>query len=264
MSPDRWLDHANPADLDALAQALSDGRLVAPYSAVDVQLTGAGPEAAEMLAGLGATDPAVIAWMLRRLSRERRRAADRFAAAAQLVWSGATEGAPSIRDTRMVLDGLFARAEQHVIVSTFVIYNGRAVFAPLARRMRERPGLRVEVYVNLTSKTGLAADEQADVDRYLEGFAREHWPEDVPLPHLYYDPESRKGGAARTSLHAKCVVVDSRWALVTSANFTEAAQERNIEAGVLLDHPKLAESLSARFHALRKAGRLRRMGPRSG
>jgi phosphatidylserine/phosphatidylglycerophosphate/cardiolipin synthase-like enzyme len=61
------------------------------------------------------------------------------------------------------------------------------------------------------------------------------------------------------SLHAKCVVVDERWAFVTSANFTEAAQERNIEAGVLLDHPKLAEALAARFRALREGGRLHRM-----
>ena len=49
------------------------------------------------------------------------------------------------------------------------------------------------------------------------------------------------------------------WAFVTSANFTEAAQERNIEAGVLLDHAKLAGALAARFRALRDAGRMRRM-----
>jgi phosphatidylserine/phosphatidylglycerophosphate/cardiolipin synthase-like enzyme len=35
-------------------------------------------------------------------------------------------------------------------------------------------------------------------------------------------------------LHAKCIVVDGRHALVTSANSTEAASQRTIEAGVLL------------------------------
>lgn len=39
----------------------------------------------------------------------------------------------------------------------------------------------------------------------------------------------------------------------------EAAQERNIEVGVLLEHPRLAASLVGRFHALRDVGRLRRM-----
>ncbi len=77
-------------------------------------------------------------------------------------------------------------------------------------------------------------------------------PSDVPLPAIHYDPESRKHGAKRATLHAKCVVVDRRWAFVTSANFTEAAQERNIEAGVLLDHPRLAEALAGQFEALKE------------
>ena len=94
---------------------------------------------------------------------------------------------------------------------------------------------------------------------YLATFARDHWPSDVPLPAIYYDPAGRKLGAKRTKLHAKCVVVDEEIAFVTSANFTEAAQERNIEAGVLLDHPRLAAALAARFDALRDAGVLRRM-----
>jgi len=125
--------------------------------------------------------------------------------------------------------------------------------------MRERPSINAEFFVNLPSRTGLDADERAEVAGYLEAFSREHWPEDVPLPGLYYAPEARKLGTARSSLHAKCVVVDGRWAFVTSANFTEAAQERNIEAGVLLDHPKLAGALVARFLALRDTGQLRRM-----
>jgi phosphatidylserine/phosphatidylglycerophosphate/cardiolipin synthase-like enzyme len=256
---ERWLDQANPADLEAVARALLDGRLVSPYTTSDVQLAGAAPDAAAFLTRMGDTEPAILASWLGRLARERRHAADRFAAAAQVVWSGASEGAPSLRDTRVVLETLFTRVERRVIIATYVIHHGRAVFAPLAKRLRERPGIDVEIYVNLPAKTGLDEDERPEVESYLETFAREHWPTDLPLPALYYDPESRRLGATRTSLHAKCVVVDERWALVTSANFTEAAQERNIEAGVLLDHPKLAEALAGRFWALREAGRLRRM-----
>lgn len=36
-------------------------------------------------------------------------------------------------------------------------------------------------------------------------------------------------------MHAKCVVVDGRRVFVSSANFTEAAQERNVEIGVLFE-----------------------------
>lgn len=36
--------------------------------------------------------------------------------------------------------------------------------------------------------------------------------------------------------------------------------ERNIEAGVLLDHPELARMLAGKFRWLRESGHLRRMG----
>jgi phosphatidylserine/phosphatidylglycerophosphate/cardiolipin synthase-like enzyme len=46
------------------------------------------------------------------------------------------------------------------------------------------------------------------------------------------------------------VVVDRRVALVTSANFTEAAQERNIEAGVVVRSERFASRLADHFETL--------------
>jgi phosphatidylserine/phosphatidylglycerophosphate/cardiolipin synthase-like enzyme len=125
--------------------------------------------------------------------------------------------------------------------------------------LNHQPDLQLDFYVNLPATTGREEHEKADVDEFLVSFSRQHWPAELPLPNIYYDPETRKLGPARTSLHAKCVVVDERWAFVTSANFTAAAQERNIETGVLLDHPKLAQALSVRFRALRESGMLKPM-----
>jgi phosphatidylserine/phosphatidylglycerophosphate/cardiolipin synthase-like enzyme len=118
----------------------------------------------------------------------------------------------------------------------------------------------VDLHVNLFSDTGESGDEQREIAEYVDTFRRKHWPADVRLPNLYYDPQSRRLGRERCSLHAKCVVVDDRWAFVTSANFTEAAQERNIETGVVLDHPRIAHALVTRFEALRENGTFRRMG----
>jgi phosphatidylserine/phosphatidylglycerophosphate/cardiolipin synthase-like enzyme len=56
----------------------------------------------------------------------------------------------------------------------------------------------------------------------------------------------------------KCVVVDRRVALLTSANFTEAAQQRNIEAGVVARCGQLAERLAGYFAGLRASGKLAR------
>ena len=62
----------------------------------------------------------------------------------------------------------------------------------------------------------------------------------------------------RACLHAKCVVVDRRLALVTSANFTEAAQTRNIEVGALIRCDRFAAKVTEHFEALVSEGALTR------
>ena len=62
----------------------------------------------------------------------------------------------------------------------------------------------------------------------------------------------------RAVLHAKCVVIDGRIAFVSSANFTEAAQERNIEVGVLVRSELIAERIINFFTALISTGAVRR------
>jgi phosphatidylserine/phosphatidylglycerophosphate/cardiolipin synthase-like enzyme len=77
---------------------------------------------------------------------------------------------------------------------------------------------------------------------------------------VFYDPRAvAHAGSGRPSRHARCVTVDERRALLTSANFTEAAQQRNIEAGVLADDAVLALSLSSQFSSLIAKGLLRRL-----
>ncbi|MCU0692710.1 MAG: DISARM system phospholipase D-like protein DrmC [Polyangiaceae bacterium] len=253
-----WLDIANTADLEALARSLRDGRLPQPYTPSAVQRAGF-HEASAWLAELTDVPPRPLAGMMERLARERRQADDRYASLAQLVWSGASEDEQASRDTAMALREVFGRAEHRVLISTFVIHGGRSLFEPLAARLRQCPGIKVELYVNLLPDE-VGADERGAVSRFLDVFTRDHWPMDQPQPEIYYHPDNLKSGGEKVTLHAKCVVVDWRWALVTSANFTEAAQERNIEAGVLLDHPGIARALAGRFTGLREAGRLRRMG----
>ncbi|MBL9044186.1 MAG: hypothetical protein JNM83_21435 [Myxococcales bacterium] len=253
---DTWLDSASAGDLDALANRLRAGLLAPPYSAASVKRAGVGG-ALSFLASLGNTSPHVVAWMLERLAAERRKASDQKASIAQLAWTGAADGEQSIRDTRAVLDGLFRQATRSVLLSTFVIYEGRAVFAELIARLRELPTLQVEFYVHLEHEKGTV--ERQRVAAYLKRFREEHWSADLPLPALYFAPDTETGDGKRITLHAKTVVVDDRWAFVTSANFTAAAHARNIEAGVLLDHPALARMLAGQFHVLTESGHLRRM-----
>jgi phosphatidylserine/phosphatidylglycerophosphate/cardiolipin synthase-like enzyme len=74
------------------------------------------------------------------------------------------------------------------------------------------------------------------VRRFAHRFQTRQWPPDRPLPHVFYDPRSLDLTAdKRACLHAKCIVVDGESVFISSANFTEAAQERNIEVGLLVD-----------------------------
>lgn len=60
----------------------------------------------------------------------------------------------------------------------------------------------------------------------------------------------------RAILHAKCVIIDDTQVFLTSANFTQAGQQRNLEAGLLLQNPTLARDLTAQFDALAHASAL--------
>ena len=52
------------------------------------------------------------------------------------------------------------------------------------------------------------------------------------------------------------MIVDRRIAVVTSANFTEAAHTKNIEAGILIRYEPLVQRLSDYFLALRNSNQL--------
>jgi len=60
-------------------------------------------------------------------------------------------------------------------------------------------------------------------------------------------------------LHAKAIVVDDERLFVTSANLTEAALDRNIEAGLLVTDRALAVSMVRHLGGLIEHGLLARL-----
>jgi len=65
---------------------------------------------------------------------------------------------------------------------------------------------------------------------------------------VFHDPRALELSTnANAYLHAKCVVVDEERAFTTSANFTEAAHQRNIEAGVLISNQVAARVIRSQF-----------------
>jgi phosphatidylserine/phosphatidylglycerophosphate/cardiolipin synthase-like enzyme len=48
-------------------------------------------------------------------------------------------------------------------------------------------------------------------------------------------------------MHTNCVIVDGHHVFVSSANLTEAVQDRNIEVGLLVQSRRLARQLTDHF-----------------
>ncbi len=85
--------------------------------------------------------------------------------------------------------------------------------------------------------------------RWASDFFVDVWPEEVAPPRLWYSPLTLapNDGGEWCSMHIKSVVIDRRVWFVTSANFTERAQERNFELGVCLEDAALAERVVQHF-----------------
>ncbi len=217
------------------------------------------PAALRLFESLGdrGMNPEQVAITLQLLAEERRRAEE---ARAQLVWSD--HDLRGARDTAVVAHELFREAQSSVLVSTFNVGHkhkegeppGHPLLAPLAARMVAVPALVVRVFLNI-KRFGDAGNTADQVARWARWFRRDLWPWDR-VPEVYYDPRSLEG-EGDACLHAKCIVVDDARAFVTSANLTESAHERNIEAGVLLRDPVFARDLRLHFEALVSRGLVR-------
>ena len=255
------LERLSAPVLIALARAVDSGQIAPPYNPVAllpyVPNSDVIPVAAELAElNLHGIQPRHLALMLRLLGEERHERS-RINDLVELVWSGPETTGSATRDTAVVMRDLFANAKRSVLVSCFALYQARDIFKPLADRMDQIPDLRVKIFLNVQRPGHLEFPEAQILKQFIETFRTQHWPGQT-FPQLFYDPRSLLADAdKRASLHAKCVVVDEERAFITSANFTEAAQERNLEAGVLLSIPAIAKSLCSQFENLVSRGILK-------
>jgi phosphatidylserine/phosphatidylglycerophosphate/cardiolipin synthase-like enzyme len=243
------------SDLTALKEALRTGRLPAPFLPTLVERIvprAVSRDVSAALQGMAAAgancDGLVAALELLAAARAQQPSIDEVI---ELVTTGPEGGTVTNRDTQVVVQELFRNAEQSVLVAGYELYQAEPVFRTLADRMAEEPRPSVRMFLNVKRPFGDTTTESELIAAFACRFRTQHWPSDRALPEIYFDPRSLAIDAIqRAVLHAKCVVVDGRTAFVSSANFTEAAQERNIEVGVLVRSEIIADRLIAFFSAL--------------
>lgn len=248
------------ATLRTLSSRLRSGQLCMPLSGFALSSTGGcpAPLAADLLRlsqeGISSNHLALLLEAAAQVAE----ANLKLASAAELVWTGPETAVSHSRDTSVVVDELFTAATESVLVSTFAIQQGRRVFARLATRMEDLPALSVRLFVHV-GRGRTDTREDSEVLREFSDALKGQWP-GSRRPEVFYDPRTLSTDAAtRASWHAKCVLIDDQVAFVTSANFTDWAQQRNVEAGVLVRNPHFTAQLRAQFDVLVGAKSVRRL-----
>ncbi|WP_406351757.1 DISARM system phospholipase D-like protein DrmC [Streptomyces sp. NBC_00658] len=160
------------------------------------------------------------------------------------VWSGpATPGVP-VRPTARVLTEVVDGAERELLAMT---YAARP-YEPLSVALRAAVDRGVDVHIVVETKAGaaglLGGPEPADAFAAVPGVRLWHWA-----------PERRENPRARQ--HAKLAVADRRVLLLGSANLTESAVRRNLEAGVLVTGGTAPQRAAEHIRELQRRGVLR-------
>lgn len=235
---------------ERLAAALATRALGPPYSAVALRSALGDStdrpglrEALLELDELGVTGRATAAW-IRTAS-----AATAARPTTELVWTGPEVRGLHARDTRQVFEEMLGSAVRSIWASTYAYFDGPKAFQVLSRRMDECPELEVTLLVNLGRKPH---DTRAG-DELITQFASRFWNKDWPgvsRPRVFFDPRALEQDETKSVLHAKALVQDERVVLVTSANFTEAALDRNIELGLRVEDPRLALQVIRHYQRL--------------
>lgn len=165
---------------------------------------------------------------------------------AQVVWTGPKADGSFLRSTAEVIRELIRGSKDIILVIGYWIVPG-----PDDGIVREIINLLAEAKTRGVAVTFILderAREDARTNRKLLAAA---WPNSVPFPdvltwRLPFNDSYLK-------LHAKVIVADGRDALVTSANLTQHALNRNMEMGVrIVGSP--AQSISEHFLRLAEAG----------
>jgi phosphatidylserine/phosphatidylglycerophosphate/cardiolipin synthase-like enzyme len=215
------------ADLGSFLTATEAGRLAVQIEtgqhtiAALSEITVARREVVKRLlstAGLGHTDPARTVSVLRAIA-----GAKSVLRELTPVWTMPGNEANTGR-----LTGEFHRivraARQSVTAATYNFHDSSQMWNAL-KEASEQPGMVVIVYVDA---------DKADADN-VKGR--------LPRATVYRSAELPTG--KRVVSHAKFIVVDHELLLITSANFSYSAENRNVEFGLLVRDSALAESVEA-------------------
>jgi cardiolipin synthase len=169
----------------------------------------------------------------------------RAGAPPEIVWTGPTAGGIVTRMTDQVVQDLVWEAQSRLLLASYVLRPDQRIVDALGDA-RQR-GVAVTIVIESRAND---ADWRALRELFRDLHRR-------GCAILAPPPAATTEGIASTgAMHAKCVVADGRSALVSSANLTAWALDRNVELGLLLRGGPTPARIEALFTAMSAAGAL--------
>jgi phosphatidylserine/phosphatidylglycerophosphate/cardiolipin synthase-like enzyme len=165
-----------------------------------------------------------------------------------VVWTGPTVRALPVRPTRQVVQQLIARSRQSLTIVTYASYGVQDLVAALNEARLER-GVTVRLILETEEDSG--GRLRGDAASALGVLARA-----VPV---YCWPLANRATAG-AAMHVKALIMDSSAILVSSANLTSAAMDRNMELGLLVEGGHVAETVERHLDELIDAQQIVRVG----
>ncbi len=244
---------AAPALLDKIGQALQTAASDMPLSELLARLpvTNNSDAHFELLALLrkarGLMTWAELGWSLQATAYAQTR--QQQEQQIELVWTGPRlTDASALRRLDQVLYDLIVSSQSEILLVTFAAARINRLKAALRDAAARGVAIRLILEFEEESEGQLSRDALMAFTGSVEHHAE-----------IYYWPleqRERNAHGKPGKLHAKCAVVDDA-VLISSANLTDDAFNRNIEMGVLMRAPEIAEQLTRHFEALMEAGVLK-------
>lgn len=168
----------------------------------------------------------------------------------ELVWTGPGTGAVPFRRTEQANLQVLDSASHTITLVSYAVYcipNIREALIRAARR-----NVKITIVVETPDK--ISGQQEYSTVQALG-------PQVAACSTVYFWPQEnrRSHGDKSAILHVKCVVADSRWLFLSSANLTEYAFSINMELGVLVTGGSLPGQVEGHFHRLISEGVLERI-----
>jgi phosphatidylserine/phosphatidylglycerophosphate/cardiolipin synthase-like enzyme len=123
--------------------------------------------------------------------------------------------------------------------------------------MRDKPALQTRLILHLGNKKNEQKSE-SELRSYLQNQLTSWLWQWVERPEVYIDRPRHDDTPGM--MHAKVIVADRTHIIVTSANPTESAYTKSVEAGILLHQSSVADQMERHFDDLIERGLLVKLG----